>query len=199
MKEKKTNKIGTILSIIVCSILAILLLFNLSIIIQAKVNKDKVPSVFGYKPFIVLSGSMESEIHKGDLVVVKTIDPTKLQEEDIIAFRDQQETVTTHRIIDIVEVDGTKYFVTKGDNNDSQDQNLVSYEDVEGIYVFRIAGIGNLLNSLSSPTTIIIIIFGITIIFGISFYASDKKERDKEREEFLEYKKMLEEKKNAKK
>lgn len=199
MKEKKTSKIGTILSIIVCSILAILLLFNLSIIIQAKVNKDKVPSVFGYKPFIVLSGSMESEIHKGDLVVVKTIDPTKLQEEDIIAFRDQQETVTTHRIIDIVEVDGTKYFVTKGDNNDSQDQNLVSYEDVEGIYVFRIAGIGNLLNSLSSPTTIIIIIFGITIIFGISFYASDKKERDKEREEFLEYKKMLEEKKNAKK
>ena len=55
-------------------------LINISIIIQANTNKDEVPSVFGYKPFIVLSGSMEYEIHHGDLIFVKTINPETYKE-----------------------------------------------------------------------------------------------------------------------
>lgn len=184
---KKTTKY---LTIIICCVLSILLIFNISIIIQAKINKDKVPNIFGYKPFMVLSGSMESQIHKGDLIIVKTINPELLKENDIIAFRDQQNTVTTHRIIDIVSKDGVTYFVTKGDNNDSQDQNLVEFTDVEGIYTFRIGGIGNVLASLSKPTTIIIILLLITVAFGLGFYASTKKQREEEMKEFLEYKKQ---------
>ena len=83
-KERWYKKISNWLIIIASIILIPILIMNLTIMYQAKTNEDVVPSVFGYKPFIVLSGSMESEIHKGDLVVVKTIDPTKLQEEDII-------------------------------------------------------------------------------------------------------------------
>lgn len=191
MKDKR-SKILTILAVI---ILVPIILINLSIIIQANTDKDKVPSVFGYKPFIVLSGSMESSILKGDLVIVKITDPTTLEVDDIIAFRDEQDTVTTHRIIEIVTNDGVPYFVTKGDNNDSQDQNLVAYEDVEGIYQLRIPKVGNIFMSLSEPTTIIIIVLGITVIFGLGFYTSMKKENAKEREEFLEFKRKQEEKK----
>ena len=199
MKEGKKwyQSFSNWLIIIGCVILIPILVINLWIMFQSKTNSEEVPSVFGYKPFMVLSGSMESDIHKGDLIITKETDPTKLKVNDIIAFRDAQETITTHRIIDIVVNDGENYFITKGDNNSTQDLNLVALEDVEGIYIGRIPGIGSMMDSLSKPTTIMILVVGITVIFVIGFMISTKKQRDAERREFLEYKLMkeLEEKK----
>lgn len=199
MKEGKKwyQSFSNWLIIIGCVILIPILVINLWIMFQSKTNSDKVPSVFGYKPFMVLSGSMESDIHKGDLILTKETDPTKLKINDIIAFRDAAGTITTHRIIDIVVNDGQTYFITKGDNNTTQDQNLVALNDVEGIYVGRIPGIGSMMDSLSKPTTIMILVVGITAIFVIGFMISNKKQQDAERKEFLEYKLMkeLEEKK----
>lgn len=197
--EKKWYKSpSNLVTLVACIILVPMLLINLWIIIQSKTNKDVVPSVFGIKPFIVLSGSMESKIHKGDLILTKEIDPTKVKIEDVIAFRDAENTVTTHRVIDIVEKEGESYFITKGDNNTTQDRNLVALKDIEGIYIGRIPGIGSIMSSLSEPTTILILILGITIIFVIGFSISNKKQRDLERQEFLEFKKMKEEMAQAK-
>ena len=191
--EKKWYKsISTWATIIACMILIPTLLINIYIIYQAKTNPDEVPSILGYKPFMVLSGSMESKIHKGDLIFVKTVDPTELEVKDIIAFEDAEGTITTHRIIDIVNKDGTTYFITKGDNNTSQDRNLVEYEDVEGIYVGRIAGIGSMMDALKEPTTVMIIGLGITVIFIIGYSISNKKLKEQEMKEFLEYKRLKE-------
>lgn len=190
------KKASNWLIIVACVILIPIIVINIWVMIQAKTNSEEVPSIFGLKPFIVLSGSMESEIFKGDLIITKVIDPSSLKSEDIIAFRDSAGTVTTHRIIDIVIKDGDTYFITKGDNNNTQDVNLVEYDDVEGLYLFRIPGVGSMMNSLSNPITVIIIFFGITVIFGLGFVISTKKSTDAERKEFLEYKKMMEEQKN---
>lgn len=168
-------------------ILIPILIVNIHIMVQAKNDKDTVPNIFGYKPFIVLSGSMETKIRIGDLIITKIIDPASLKVDDVIAFRDEENTVTTHRIIDIIDKDGTTYFVTKGDNNSSQDRYLVKYKDVEGIYITRIPGIGQALNELSKPTTMIIVILGITIVFILLFSISNKKMRKKEQEEYRRY------------
>ena len=40
---------------------------------------------------------MEKEIHKGDLIITKIIEPSTLKINDVIAFRDEENTVTTHR------------------------------------------------------------------------------------------------------
>jgi len=178
--------------IVACVILIPILIMNLSIMFQAKTNEDIVPSVFGYKPFMVLSGSMETEIRKGDLIITKIVDPSALQVDDVIAFRDAENTVTTHRIIDIVVKDGVTYFITKGDNNTSQDRNLVEFKDVEGIYIGRIPGIGSIMKSLSEPTTIVILILIITMVFVIGFTISNKKQKEIERQEFLEFKRQKE-------
>ncbi len=170
--KKWYKKISNWLIIVACIILVPILLVNIWIMIQAKTNEDEIPSVFGYKPFIVLSGSMETEIHKGDLIITKIVDPEKLKVNDVIAFRDSEGTVTTHRIIDTVDNEGEIYFITKGDNNNTQDQNLVEFSDVEGMYVFRIPGIGSIMDSLAEPTTIIIVLLAITIIFIIGFSIS---------------------------
>lgn len=195
MKKGKTKwykSISNWLILIACIILIPIIIMNLSIMMQAKKNKDVVPSVFGIKPFMVLSGSMEKEIKRGDLILTKIVDPKILKIDDVIAFRDAEGTVTTHRIIDIVVQDNTPYFITKGDNNNAQDRNLVEYKDVEGIYIGRIPGIGSLMKSLSEPTTIMIVMVGITIVFVIGFTISNRKIKDSERLEFLEYKRLKE-------
>ena len=93
---------------------------------------------------------------------------------------------------------GETFFITKGDNNSTQDKNLVELSDVEGLYIGRLPGIGSMMDSLSEPTTIIIVVLGITMIFVIGFSISNKKQREIERKEFLEYKKRKElEEKNS--
>lgn len=195
MKEKKEwyKSTGNWFFILACIILVPVLIVNLYIMVQSKIDEEKVPNVFGYKPFIVLSNSMEAEIHKGDLVLTKMIDPKKLKKKDVIAFRDAENTVTTHRIIDIIEKEGKKYFITKGDNNNTQDKNLVEFDDVEGIYITKFPSLGSMMKSLSDPVTILIIFFGITLIFVIGFSISNKRQRDQEHLEFLEYKRLKEE------
>ena len=183
-----SNWVFLIALIILIPVLAI----NLWIMYQANTDKDNVPNVMGYKPFIVLSGSMETEIHVGDLIITKIVDPKDLKENDVIAFRDAEGTVTTHRIIEIITKNDITYFVTKGDNNASQDQNLVEYKDVEGIYITRIPGIGTIMNELTKPTIIVIVILGVTIIFILLFQISNKKLKREEEQEFLEYKRQKE-------
>lgn len=191
-KKRWYQSISNWLMLIACLILVPILIMNLSILFQANTDADKVPSVFGYKPFIVLSGSMETDIKVGDLILTKTVDPTTLTVGDVVAFRDAAGTITTHRIIEMVDCHHDTCFITKGDNNSSQDQQLVELSDVEGIYVGRIPGVGNMLNSLSEPTTIIIVVLGITVIFAVAFMISNKKNLSQEQLEFLEYKKQKE-------
>ena len=52
-------------------LLTLLALIFIWVFIQTKIKPDEIPSIFGYKPFIVLSGSLETEIYKGDLVIVQ--------------------------------------------------------------------------------------------------------------------------------
>ncbi len=101
--EKKGNGIvGKVFKIIFFTIAFIVLVIAGTILYKANRYPDKIPDIFGYKPMIVLSGSMETSIHTGDLVFVKMVDPKILKENDVIAFRNEENTVTTHRIVEIV-------------------------------------------------------------------------------------------------
>lgn len=197
---KKHNFDWTILFYV---ILIPVLIVNLTIIFKANKEADKIPDIFGYKPMIVLSGSMESKIRKGDLIITKNIDPAKLEEKDVIAFRTADNTVTTHRIIEIKKIDGKLFFVTKGDNNNVNDKDMVSEDDIEGIYQFRIPKLGNLLMFIQNPLGFAVImlsllIIGILAFFGTSF-VSDKNMSEEDEElmkEFEEFKRMKESSKN---
>ena len=101
--KKKENKVLQIIKYIIITILVIMLITNIYLIVKSKLHKDKVPSLFGYKVFIVLSDSMETEITTGDIVITKNTDVKDLKEEDIIAYKNSKEYVTTHRIVNIVE------------------------------------------------------------------------------------------------
>lgn len=192
MKEKCTKIINGIL----ITILGIVLFANLFILFQAKANKDNVPAIFGYKPFIVMSGSMESEIYTGDLIFVKTVDTEKLKENDTIAFRTKEDKVVTHRIIGISIENNETYYTTKGDNNATKDREKVNAKDVEGKYILRIPKLGKWLLFISKPIGVVVsvlIAFIIILVYAFINMGLDKKEKEKEdeeyRKEFEEFKK----------
>ncbi len=74
-----------------------------------------------------IAHTFERTLHVGDLLVIQGVNPKDLKTDypnsDIIVFRDPTRAVDdpkaniVHRIVDVIEVNGTLYFHTKGDGN----------------------------------------------------------------------------------
>jgi len=149
------KKFKTIASIFLLIILFPILFVSSVILIDSYINPDEVPSFFGWKPFIVLSDSMKDTIKSGDIAIVKEVDINNIKENDIIAFK-EEEIVIIHRIIDIAVGDAETRYITKGDNNDENDINYVLENQIEGLYQFKIARLGNFAMFLQTPIGLII-------------------------------------------
>ncbi len=99
----------------------------------------------GFQVFTVLSGSMEPTYHTGALIYVKKVDPYTIQVGQPITFLLTEDTVATHRVVEIVkdETDPNVIrFRTKGDANEVEDGSLVHYKNVIGVPVFSIPYLG---------------------------------------------------------
>ena len=185
------RKISTMIAVLVCVILIPILIVNLTIIIKSFTNPNKVPGFLGYKPLIVLSGSMEPTIFPGDIVLVREVSADNLKEGDIVSYL-RGRSVITHRIMEINEADGSRKFYTKGDNNNADDGIAVTAEMLEGKYLLRIPRLGNAAMFMQKPAGIILfvalplILFILYDIFRRRHY--DKKElaMNKKLEEELE-------------
>lgn len=166
MKEKSTimQKVTAAIGVVLCLIFIPILLINVTLIVKSYTSPDKVPDFMGYKPFIVLSGSMEPNIMTGDMVFVKNTDTGKLKKGDVIAYR-SGEAVITHRIIDVTTESGETRYITQGDANDSPDQTSVKPSEVEGLYRARIAGAGNVAMFMQTTTGMILFVVCPLVLF----------------------------------
>lgn len=173
---KKHNKGKFDLPFMVFLIICIpILVINLIIIIRGNMNPDRVPDVFGYKPFVVVSGSMETSINVGDLVIVRKIDSDKsLKNGDIIAFRTSDNYVVTHRIVETKDENGKRYFTTKGDNNKSNDMDPVAFDKIEGVYVTKYSKLGNFVLFIQKPIGFVVIMIIILLIGVILIIVTGK-------------------------
>ncbi len=117
-----------------------------------KGDKSKAPTIFGYRSFIVLSGSMEPKIKPGDVIWVKKTHMKELKEGDILTYI-SEENFITHRI---KKIEGNS-LVTKGDANNVEDSPIKSSQ-VYGKYSFRIPYLGYILVGLKKPLVFITII-----------------------------------------
>ncbi len=108
----------------------------------------------GLQIFTVLSGSMEPTYHVGSIIYVKDIDTGELKAGDVITFMLDEDTVATHRIVEVVpdtEDMTTIRFRTKGDANDVVDGSLVHYKNVIGKPIFSIPYLGYIASYIQSP------------------------------------------------
>lgn len=189
--------IKKVLTIIIMIILCGILFISGVILVNSYINPNEVPSFFGWKPFIVLSGSMETQIMTGDITVVKDVNSDDLKENDIIAFKHNEDIVITHRIVKIIkDEDGNTKYKTKGDNNNNEDDGYVYPEQVEGIYKFRIGKLGNLALFIQTPVGMVACI-SIPLIMLLLIQwadsAKEKKYKDNKQQEIDELKKQNEE------
>lgn len=128
-------------------------------------KKNGVPSVFGYSVMTVQTESMQGTINKGDLIVTKLVNEKitdSLKEGDIISFYtvvDGERIIDTHRINDIKEEVGERFFETKGDNVDAIDDGYRSESDIVSVYKFRIAGLGYVVNFLRTTLGFFLCVF----------------------------------------
>ena len=75
--------------------------------------------LLGLQVYTVLSGSMEPNYHVGSIIYVKDVGPATLQKGDAISFMISENTVATHRIIEVIPDENDPNVVrfrTKGDN-----------------------------------------------------------------------------------
>lgn len=141
--------------------------------------------VFGLQVYTVLSGSMEPTYHVGALIYDKKVDPQQLQPGDVITFMVDEDTIATHRIVEIVpdeEDSSVIRFRTKGDANDTEDGALVHYKNVLGTPVFTIPKMGYFANFVQQPPGLYIAIaFGAVLI--LMAFLPDMLDGDKSKKE----------------
>lgn len=97
-----------------------------------------------YKPVVIMSNSMKNVFARGDIVIIEKLndnDIESLKENDIIEYK-LSNTSIIHRIIKINKGDNKLTFITKGDNNNTQDNKDVEKKQVLGKVKFSIPKIG---------------------------------------------------------
>lgn len=119
--------------------------------------------LFGFTPYAVLSPSMTPTYCIGDLIYVKTVDPSTVSEGDVITFRTAGESnVVTHRVDGIDRT--AQLFYTKGDANENRDGNPVPYESVVGVVKFALPKLGYVSAYLSGATGRYAVIAGALLL-----------------------------------
>lgn len=180
-KEIQKQKVLTIIGTVLCVILIPILIVNVTLIVKSFVYPDLVPTVGGYCPLIVLTDSMLPEISSGDLIICREIAPDAVKEGDVISFFDPAgngTSVVTHRVVEVVREGDKIQWRTRGDNNNTEDRELVPMENLVGIYHSRIGGAGNVAMFLqTTPGLIVCVICPLMLLVGYDVLRRRKYEK----------------------
>ena len=101
------------------------------------------------------------------MIFIREVKQEELDEYDVIAFRNETNTIIVHRIVEVIENEesGVIKYRTRGDANNAYDTYMPTYEDVIGIYEGKripILGIFILfLQSYSGMVTILAVVYCI--------------------------------------
>ena len=128
--------------------------------------------IVGLQPYVVLSGSMEPTYPVGSLIYVKSTDYKQLKVGDPITFLVSEDTVATHRIIEVLpdedDPNTIRYF-TQGDANDAPDGSSVHYKNIIGKPVFSIPYLGYVSNYIQTPPGKYVAISGCALLMLLVF------------------------------
>lgn len=159
-KEKKpllSDKAKNILNIVVTSLEVLVVIACVVISVLVWVGVSNEPEKRSVNWFAIRTNSMVGEksdsFNPGDLIIVKKVDINDIKKEDVISFKSKVKDSTgkyyteiiTHRVIDVVPVDGKLTFKTQGDNASGADTSLVGEGDIVGRYSSKIKGVGGII------------------------------------------------------
>ena len=128
---------------------------------------------FGWETHPVLSGSMEPALKVGGIIVTRPERLENIQVGNIITFQTEPKKIVTHRVIDIVVIEGKLHFQTKGDANEEPDPNFVSSKgDKMRKVVFHLPYLGFVVVFLKSKLAFLVLL-GIPALILIYWFGKD--------------------------
>lgn len=155
---------------------------------------DKMMDTLGYRNFVVLSPSMEPVIDTGDMIFITNVDEDEIIEGDIITFsvyipEFDAVNFVTHYVANIyTNDDGDLVYQTQGygkasnDYDDWEDASgnpvEITYEDIEGTYLFKLPKIGYVSAFLSNPVYLGLVIVNVTVIYFTVQYIKNQNKKE---------------------
>lgn len=140
-----------------------------------------IPKLMGIEAYIVLSGSMEPELKTGSLAFVDTkVKAEDIRIKDIIAFKTDEKTRITHRVIEISET----CFITKGDANETEDISPIPFASYEGKTLgssYLLGIVCSFINS-SKGKILLMTLFTIELIWSIYLNKALKNKEENQNE-----------------
>lgn len=237
MDQNKTKKVTKILKIVLnvffYSVIAILVLFSFA---NMKLKeKDDIANLFGRGFLTVLTDSMTGDNKDSftvdDVIFVEILNDEKrldLKVGDIVTYFSMEipelevQGFITHRIIEIIELEGEVFLVTQGDKENATPDEPINIKEALAVYTGKWEGTGAALKELQSPTgfalyvilpvALILIVEGVFLVRNIVRLNNEKlreklstepnksfdveAEKEKIRQQILEELKAQEEKKS---
>ena len=140
-----------------------------------------LPIVFGHKPLVVLSDSMEPNIKEGSIIYYKKVPKKEIKEGNIISFK-VEDKIVSHRVYKVDE----KGYTTKGDATSTIDPVVITYDKVLGkVDNIVVPYMGYYVKTINNHYYIVVIVVVILILEFIVSNVS-KKQKDEETEDTTE-------------
>jgi len=159
--KKAWKIISTVLVWLVVIVAVFMMIFT---IISVNTFNRNDRNLFGFRFYVVLSDSMsKTDFDAGDLVLIKEVDPTTLQEGDIIAYQSQNSEnygqTVTHKIrAKTTDANGNPGFITYGTTTGVDDEAVVTYPFILGKYQTALPKVGTFFQFLKTPQGYIVCI-----------------------------------------
>ena len=96
--------------------------------------------------------------------IIKKAKADNLKQGDIVTFKQNGETIT-HRIVQIDDIEDGKLYITKGDNNNVQDEQGLRFDQIEGKLVIKIPQLGKMVASFKNGIIIVLVLLISAIIY----------------------------------
>ncbi len=178
MEKKNKNPIWNNIKSIAFYVLAGILV---SYILIEVILPSQTIKIFQFKPYVVVTESMEPVINVNDLIVVTNPNLDKLEVGDIITFEadidyNGTKEVVTHYIYSIeTNLQGVRVFQTIRNGGTVPDVWTLTDQDILGKYAFRIPFLGNIINFVKSPFGIAAVAVNIVVIVSIVYIVKASK------------------------
>ncbi len=165
--RKKLHKINDIFSWVLLFATALMLVYTLFTVAQAKKTGEGA-FLFGYRPVFVLTGSMEPYMLTNSICLTKEVDSMDdIAVGDVVTFHVEGQSGNdlniTHRIIEIK--DGI--INTKGDNNSVSDDLPLTIDNIEAkvVCVFNLSAL--IIDKWETTSgKVMVICFSLSVIFA---------------------------------
>ena len=169
--ENKKPIIKVILNILSNILIGVMGLFIIYMLVTMFTGRkgNEPPTILNHSIYIVRSNSMSPTFKTGTLLIIKRADSGTINVDDIITFRKKNDTLsTTHRVVEIIDDNNTRQFVTRGDANNVDDPIPVSENDILGKVTFFIPLLGYVFGFIRTKQGIILVIVIPALIIMIT-------------------------------